>query len=504
MLERDGDVLIVCAGRDGAFSLDDAYCAGRLAAAALGEPPAAPRAQRRRDREPRPGPPLRRPMGAPPDLQPRRPRAHPARLPRRCARRGPPRRVSGAAALPRTPGDARTSARMSSDSRRRLGAITALVVGLFVGLTLLPLPVTGPIGPSLGQALWRVLGAGALGIPLLGVGLALAGFERLGSPRHEALGVPHRRAQRAAALPRRACSPTSPWLDLDSRAAPAARLVGVVPGFFAVADPARASASRARCWPGSWRSPPSRWRRSPGIRSSGSSGSPSAPAEGDALRAAAGEARVEARKAGAGAGEAREPAVEEPAKAREEPRAGKADGQGDGKAAKAKPGPEGRAAAWRRARRICGPVWDAGRCSSRRGPRPSTPAKASSNALQERLEETLAEFKVEGDVAGRTTGPVVTQYGVRLRPGVKMNRLVNLADDLALKMSAPLDPGGADSRQGHGGRRGAEPQGARRGAARAAGGRAVVGGGAAAAGGAGARPRGPGRSSPTWPRCRTS
>ena len=58
------------------------------------------------------------------------------------------------------------------------------------------------------------------------------------------------------------------------------------------------------------------------------------------------------------------------------------------------------------------------------------------DALQDRLEETLAEFKVEGDVAGRTTGPVVTQYGVRLRPGVKMNRLVNLADDLALKMSA--------------------------------------------------------------------
>lgn len=34
-VERDGDVLIVCAGRDGAFSLDDGYCAGRLAAAAL-------------------------------------------------------------------------------------------------------------------------------------------------------------------------------------------------------------------------------------------------------------------------------------------------------------------------------------------------------------------------------------------------------------------------------------------------------------------------------------
>src|SRR5262249_54336482 len=58
------------------------------------------------------------------------------------------------------------------------------------------------------------------------------------------------------------------------------------------------------------------------------------------------------------------------------------------------------------------------------------------DSLQERLEATLSEFKVEGDVAGRTTGPVVTQYGVRLRPGVKMNRLVALADDLALKMSA--------------------------------------------------------------------
>jgi 2-phosphosulfolactate phosphatase len=36
VLERDGDLVIVCAGRKGAFSLDDAYCAGRLAAAAVG------------------------------------------------------------------------------------------------------------------------------------------------------------------------------------------------------------------------------------------------------------------------------------------------------------------------------------------------------------------------------------------------------------------------------------------------------------------------------------
>lgn len=35
-LERDRNILIVCAGREGAFSLDDAYAAGRLAVSALG------------------------------------------------------------------------------------------------------------------------------------------------------------------------------------------------------------------------------------------------------------------------------------------------------------------------------------------------------------------------------------------------------------------------------------------------------------------------------------
>ena len=69
---------------------------------------------------------------------------------------------------------------MSTDSRRRLGALTALVAGLFLGLTLLPVNVTGPVGGYIGHALWQLLGAGALGIPLLGLGLALAGFDRLG------------------------------------------------------------------------------------------------------------------------------------------------------------------------------------------------------------------------------------------------------------------------------------------------------------------------------------
>jgi len=68
---------------------------------------------------------------------------------------------------------------MSTDSRRRMGALTALVLGLFVGLTLLPIPITGPVGRYIGHGLWQILGAGALGIPLLGAGLALAGFDRV-------------------------------------------------------------------------------------------------------------------------------------------------------------------------------------------------------------------------------------------------------------------------------------------------------------------------------------
>jgi 2-phosphosulfolactate phosphatase len=37
-LDRDAGMLVVCAGRGGAFSLDDAYAAGRLVSAVLGGP----------------------------------------------------------------------------------------------------------------------------------------------------------------------------------------------------------------------------------------------------------------------------------------------------------------------------------------------------------------------------------------------------------------------------------------------------------------------------------
>jgi hypothetical protein len=68
---------------------------------------------------------------------------------------------------------------MTPDFRRRLGAITALVLGLFLGLTLVPGGFTGPFGASIGQMLKVGLGIGALGFPLIGLGVGLAGFDRL-------------------------------------------------------------------------------------------------------------------------------------------------------------------------------------------------------------------------------------------------------------------------------------------------------------------------------------
>jgi len=53
------------------------------------------------------------------------------------------------------------------------------------------------------------------------------------------------------------------------------------------------------------------------------------------------------------------------------------------------------------------------------------------------LIQTLRTFKVEGEIGGRTTGPVVTQFEVVPAPGVKVNRIAALDADLALGLKAP-------------------------------------------------------------------
>ena len=70
-------------------------------------------------------------------------------------------------------------------------------------------------------------------------------------------------------------------------------------------------------------------------------------------------------------------------------------------------------------------------------PRDMATSDAIFDALAEVLVRTLRTFKVEGQVVGRTTGPVITQFEVVPAPGVKVNRIAALDADLALALKAP-------------------------------------------------------------------
>ncbi len=52
------------------------------------------------------------------------------------------------------------------------------------------------------------------------------------------------------------------------------------------------------------------------------------------------------------------------------------------------------------------------------------------------LEQTLADFKVKAKVVAVTRGPSVTRFELEPAPGVKVSSVVNLADDIALKLAA--------------------------------------------------------------------
>ncbi len=56
--------------------------------------------------------------------------------------------------------------------------------------------------------------------------------------------------------------------------------------------------------------------------------------------------------------------------------------------------------------------------------------------LARMLEDTLASFGVEARVVGVSQGPVVTRFEVQPGLGVKVSRIVNLADDLSLAFAA--------------------------------------------------------------------
>ena len=312
---------------------------------------------------------------------------------------------------------------MSTDSRRRLGAITALVLGLFVGLTLLPVALTGPVGQALGHWLWQYLGAGALGIPVLGIGLALAGFDRLGSLDMK------RSAVLIVGL-----SLLLPYLigvlthvgrsDLDfdvGQRGFAARVAGLLPGFFAETISNKVglvgavllgflALSALTLTTFAWH-PLQRLEK-------GSDGTTTGQREFSSA------SELPPRKRRTAAQTPSEP-IDEPIVLRElvtKPR----------KEKKA-PRSDARSVAIADEESDLPPIdlltppsqqdVDAG--------------EAQLDRLGESLIETLRTFKVEGRPGLRTTGPVVTQFEVVPAPGVKAGRIGALADDLAIAMRVP-------------------------------------------------------------------
>jgi S-DNA-T family DNA segregation ATPase FtsK/SpoIIIE len=56
--------------------------------------------------------------------------------------------------------------------------------------------------------------------------------------------------------------------------------------------------------------------------------------------------------------------------------------------------------------------------------------------VSRKLEEKLADFGIAGKVAGISPGPIVTTYEFAPAPGIKITRIMSLADDLAMGLKA--------------------------------------------------------------------
>ncbi len=65
------------------------------------------------------------------------------------------------------------------------------------------------------------------------------------------------------------------------------------------------------------------------------------------------------------------------------------------------------------------------------------PSREEMNASGSGLEKKLADFGVSGKIRQAHPGPIVTMFEFEPAPGVKINRIVSLSDDLALSLRAP-------------------------------------------------------------------
>ncbi len=68
---------------------------------------------------------------------------------------------------------------------------------------------------------------------------------------------------------------------------------------------------------------------------------------------------------------------------------------------------------------------------------PAAAAPTDNDARAQVIEETLASFNVAVEVVEVQSGPTVTQFGLRPAPGVRVQRITALQNDLALALAAP-------------------------------------------------------------------
>src|SRR5258708_17645472 len=67
------------------------------------------------------------------------------------------------------------------------------------------------------------------------------------------------------------------------------------------------------------------------------------------------------------------------------------------------------------------------------------PPKKSVQELQDKikiLEQTLEHFNIQANVVEVAHGPTVTRYEIQLAPGIKVSKIVSLADNLAMSLAA--------------------------------------------------------------------
>ncbi len=304
--------------------------------------------------------------------------------------------------------------RATAEHRQELIGIAALLVGLFLGLTLLQLPLTGSWGRTIGGLSWKVLGLGAGVVPVLGIVWALAAFGRLGaltSARAAVLGaglillVPY-----GIAI---ALGPAFPYDYLQWT--PTQKLVGLLPAFLAVGIHGAVGTaggilvglfalSALGVFTVGWH--PLAMLRSrekePGSRS------PRGAAPGSAVPTDSSRT-ADPGPAARGLRESRPQKEQKP-----------------------KPAPPPKAAPPPRTGSLIPPI-------ELLNEGPGAVGDADAEAIEEmgrRLVATLETFRVGAHIIDKTVGPVVTRFELSPGPGVKVGRVAGLADDLALAMRA--------------------------------------------------------------------